>query len=44
MHPGYQNPQYIGPCGPADPEVSILAVQTAAGKPIALLAKHRAGI
>ena len=40
MHPGYQNPQYIGPCGPTDPEVSILAVQTADGRPMALLANY----
>lgn len=40
MHPGYQNPQYIGPCGPADPEVSVLAVQGLDGKPIALLANY----
>ena len=40
MHPGHQNPQFIGPCGPADPEVSVLAVQTADGKPMALLANY----
>ncbi|MBN2295912.1 MAG: hypothetical protein JXM70_26005, partial [Pirellulales bacterium] len=40
MHPGYQNQQYIGPCGPADPEVSVLAVQTTEGKPMALLANY----
>jgi len=40
MHPGYQNPQYIGPCGPTDPEVSVLAVQGLDGKPIALLANY----
>ncbi len=40
MHPGYQNPEYIGPCGPTDPEVSVLAVQTADGKPMALLANY----
>ncbi len=40
MHPGYQNPQYIGPCGPDDPEVSVLAVQTADGKPMAMLANY----
>jgi len=40
MHPGYQNAHYIGPCGPADPEVSVLAVQTADGKPMALLANY----
>lgn len=40
MHPGHQNPEYIGPCGPADPEVSVLAVQTPDGKPMALLANY----
>ncbi|MDY0165846.1 MAG: hypothetical protein RBS80_04835 [Thermoguttaceae bacterium] len=40
MHPGYQNPQYIGPCGPSDPEVSVLAVQSLDGKPMALLANY----
>ncbi|MFA6239792.1 MAG: hypothetical protein WC655_02620, partial [Candidatus Hydrogenedentales bacterium] len=33
MHPGYQNPDYIGPCGPEDPELSLLAVRTSTGKP-----------
>ena len=40
MHPGYQNPQFIGPCGPTDPEVSVLAVQDSDGRPIALLANY----
>ncbi len=40
MHPGYQNPDYIGPCGPSDPEVSVLAVQDLDGKPMALLANY----
>ncbi len=40
MHPGYQNPQYIGPCGPSDPEVSVLAVQGLDGTPMALLANY----
>jgi len=40
MHPGYQNPQFIGPCGPSDPQVSVLAVQTPEGQPIALLANY----
>jgi len=40
MHPGYQNPQFIGPCGPSDPGVSVLAVQSPEGRPIALLANY----
>ena len=40
MHPGHQNPQFIGPCGPADPQISVLAVQTPDGRPIALLANY----
>ena len=40
MHPGYQNPQFIGPCGPSDPQISVLAVQTPDGRPIALLANY----
>jgi len=40
MHPGYQNLQFIGPCGPSDPQVSVLAVQSPDGKPIALLANY----
>ena len=40
MHPGYQNPEFIGPCGPTDPEVSVLAVQTLEGKPMALVANY----
>jgi len=40
MHPGYQNPQFIGPCGPSDPEVSVLAVQGLDGRPLALLANY----
>jgi len=40
MHPGHQNPEYIGPCGPSDPEVSVLAVQHLDGTPMALLANY----
>jgi hypothetical protein len=38
MHPGYQNPDTIGPSGPADPELTVLAVQSPAGRPLAVLA------
>ena len=37
MHPGYQNPTFTGPSGPSDPAFSILAVQSAGGRPIALM-------
>lgn len=40
MHPGYQNPDCVGPSGPPDPELSMLAVQALDGKPIALLANY----
>lgn len=40
MHPGYQNPDYIGPCGPEDPALSLLAVQTLEGAPLALVANY----
>ncbi|HEV8292997.1 MAG TPA: LamG-like jellyroll fold domain-containing protein, partial [Tepidisphaeraceae bacterium] len=38
MHPGYQNASAMGPAGPTDPDLSMLAVQTTDGKPLALLA------
>lgn len=38
MHPGYQNPDTIGPSGPSDPELTLLAVQSPEGRPIAVLA------
>ncbi len=40
MHPGYQNPDFIGPAGPVDAELSLLAVRTREGKPLALLANY----
>ena len=40
MHPGFQNPDYIGPAGPEDPELAILSVQSPGGRPIALLANY----
>lgn len=40
MHPGYQNPDFVGPAGPVDPQLSILSVQTADGRPLALLANY----
>jgi len=40
MHPGYQNPEFIGPSGPVDPDLSVLAFQTPRGRPVALLANY----
>jgi Concanavalin A-like lectin/glucanases superfamily/Neutral/alkaline non-lysosomal ceramidase, N-terminal len=40
MHPGYQNPDFIGPSGPVDPDLSVVAVQSLEGRPIALLANY----
>lgn len=39
-YPSASRPEYIGPCGPSDPEVSVLAVQDLDGKPVALLANY----
>ncbi|MSU26769.1 MAG: c-type cytochrome [Pedosphaera sp.] len=40
MHPGHQSPDAIGPSGPVDPQLSVLAVQRLDGKPLALLANY----
>jgi len=40
MNPGYQHADLIEPAGPIDPDVSIVSVQTPAGKPVALLANY----
>ena len=40
MHPGHENPDYLGPCGPIDPGISMLAFQSLDGKPLALLANY----
>jgi hypothetical protein len=40
MHPGYQNPDYIGPAGPIDPGLALLAVKSLDGRPLALLANY----
>ena len=41
MHPGYQNPDYIGEAGPVDSGLTILSFQSVNGKrPIGLLANY----
>jgi hypothetical protein len=40
MHPGYQSPDFVGPSGPVDPDLSLISLQTVEGRPIALLANY----
>lgn len=40
MHPGHESPDAVGPSGPVDPQLSVLAVQDANGRPLALLANY----
>ncbi len=40
MNPPRQSPNLIRPTGPTDPEIMVLSIRTAAGKPLALLANY----
>jgi hypothetical protein len=40
MHPGYESPDVTGPSGPVDPGLSILAVRSLRGRPLAVLANY----
>jgi hypothetical protein len=40
MHPGHESPDVVGPAGPVDPGLSVLAVRAPNGRPIALLANY----
>jgi len=40
MNPGYSSPDVATPAGPVDPQVSVLAVQSREGRPIAVLANY----
>jgi len=40
MHPGHESPEAVGPSGPVDPQLSVLALRSLDGKPLALLANY----
>ena len=40
MNPGVANPNLLEPAGPTDPEVSFISVQSAEGKPLAVLGNY----
>src|SRR5262249_47936376 len=40
MHPGHESADAVGPSGPVDPQLSVLAVQRADCQPLALLANY----
>jgi len=40
MNPGVGNPNLLEPAGPTDPELAIVSVQSADGRPLALLANY----
>ncbi|WP_165073194.1 LamG domain-containing protein [Paludisphaera rhizosphaerae] len=40
MHPGYVNPDVIGPSGPSDPALTVLMIREPGGRPIAVLANY----
>lgn len=40
MHPGHESPDAIGPSGPVDPGLALLALRTREGQPLALWANY----
>ncbi|MBL9134371.1 MAG: c-type cytochrome [Verrucomicrobiales bacterium] len=40
MHPGHQSPDAIGPSGPVDPGLSVVALRSPTGRPLAVLANY----
>lgn len=40
MHPGYLSPDVVGPSGPVDPQLSVLALQTLEGQPLGVLTNY----
>lgn len=40
MHPGYRSPKHIGPAGPTDPDLSLIAVKTTDGRVLSVLGNY----
>lgn len=40
MHPGYQNPAYVGPAGPVDTKLTLLSIRSTTERPLAVLANY----
>lgn len=40
MHPGHESADAVGPAGPVDPALSLLALQTIEGQPLAVFANY----
>lgn len=40
MHPGHMSPNHVGPSGPADTDLTLLAIQTREGQPLAVLGNY----
>jgi len=40
MHPGYLSKDVVGPSGPVDPQLSVIALQTLDGRPLGVLANY----
>jgi len=40
MHPGHLSREVIGPSGPVDPQLSVISIQDAVGRPLALFANY----
>ncbi len=38
MHPGHESLEYVGPAGPIDPWLTVLAIRSNLGRPLAMLA------
>jgi hypothetical protein len=40
MHPGHQSADAVGPSGPVDPGLSVVAIRSPTGRPLAVLANY----